>query len=95
MLSLLGPVGLTASLWSIFSRRPLTNRFLGAACVAGPVILGPVYFACAIFLDPRAWQNPDYWRVSVLLVLPALAALHLMRIGLWPSRHARLASRLA
>jgi hypothetical protein len=87
IVSLLGPIGLIASLWSIFSRRPLKNRFLGAACIVGPVILGLVYFASATFMDPRATQNADTWRALVLLALPALAAVHLMRIGLWPTRN--------
>lgn len=87
VVGLLGPLGLFASLWPILSRRPLQNRFVGVACVAGSVILGLVYFASATFLEPGALQNPDYWRFLVLLALPVLAAIHLMRIGLWPTRH--------
>jgi len=87
VVGLLGPLGLIASLWPILSRRPLKYRYLGAACVTGSVILGLVYFASAFFMEPGAWQNPDYWRFGVLLALPVLAAVHLMRIGLWPTRH--------
>ena len=95
VVGLLGPLGLIAALWPILSRRPLKNRFVGAACIAGSVILGFVYFASATFLEPGVWQNPDYWRLLVLLALPVPAAIHLMRIGLWPTRHPAPARAIA
>jgi hypothetical protein len=82
----IGPVGIVTALRAIVWRRPVKNRWLRAALVAGPLLYGVMALTAraaesgvGAMLDFSASDAFDFWSGMLLLsVLPALGAAHLL-----------------
>lgn len=82
-LAAVGPVGLVGAFRLLFIAKPIRARWLRAAVVAAPILIGVILLAQATGTRaPAASLSFDFWCGLVLLsVLPALGAAHLIRLS--------------
>ena len=88
ILATIGPIALVAALRLILWGRPIRNAWLRAALVAAPLVYGvTAIFSRIVDIGGAAFSAAasdafDFWSGIVLLsLLPALGALHLLRLS--------------
>jgi hypothetical protein len=88
ILGVLGPLGLTAAFRLVVSGHPPRNRWLRTALVAGPVAYGVLTLVIRVALGGAdalgfdAADSFDFWSgVLLLSALPALGAVHMLRLA--------------